>query len=61
MSMITTLISISNHLNYQKCLNNVVDTSTVTNCVCSIISFLSESKYNEENFKNIIGVSLFKL
>lgn len=61
MSMITTLISISNHFNYQKCLNNVVDISTVTNCVCSIISFLSESKYNEENFKNIIGVSLFKL
>lgn len=61
--MVTTLVIVSKHFYYQKRLNNLVDDniSTVTNCVCSIVSFLSESKYDEQSFKSIIGVSLFKL
>jgi hypothetical protein len=33
------------------------DTSLLANCICSIISIFSESKFNEERFENIIGVS----
>lgn len=56
--MIKTLVIISNHLYYQKQLNKLVnDISTVTDCICRIISLLGDSKYEELSFKSIIGVS----
>lgn len=60
-SLMASLIQISRHYNYLKQIDNPInDMSTLINCVCSIISTLSESKYNEECFTTIIGVSLFE-
>jgi len=59
--MITTLVKVSKYFNYLKLTNNLTnDTSTLTNCVCSIISVLNEFNFNEERFTSIIGVSLYK-
>lgn len=58
--MIMTLTEMAKHLNYLKeSSNNNIEKeiSLLTNCVCSIISVFGESKFNEERFKSIIGVS----
>lgn len=58
--MFETLINVFKHFNYLKRTKNLEnDLSILTNCVCSIISILCESKFNEERFKSIIGVSSF--
>ena len=57
-SMIATLAHVSKYFNYLKYTGNLLnDTSILTNCVCSIISVLSETKFNAERFINVIGVS----
>jgi len=59
--MIATLAHISKYFNYQKYVGNLSnDTSILTNCVCSIISVLSESKFNADRFVSVIGVSYLK-
>lgn len=59
--MIATLAHISKYFNYQKYVGNLSnDTSILTNCVCSIISVLSESKFNADRFISVIGVSYLK-
>lgn len=59
MSINSTLLIVAKHYNYLKLTNNIVNnTSTLTNCICSIISVLSKSNFTEERFKSVIGVSL---
>jgi hypothetical protein len=59
--MIATLAHVSKYFNYLKYMDNLFnDTSLLTNCVCSIISVLSESKFNADRFISVIGVSYFK-
>lgn len=56
--MIKTLMCVSKHLNYMNITNNnIYDPSSLANCVCSIISVLGESKFTEERFTSVIGVS----
>jgi len=56
--MMATLAHISKYFNYLKCVDKLLnDTSILTNCVCSIISVLGESKFNAERFISVIGVS----
>lgn len=55
-SMMATLAHISKYFNYLKCVDKLInDTSILTNCVCSIISVLSESKFSAERFISVIG------
>ncbi|XP_050543998.1 condensin-2 complex subunit G2-like [Daktulosphaira vitifoliae] len=56
-SNIGTLAIISKYYNYIKSLDNVhvFETIALTNCTTSILSILSESKYTEERFNNVIG------
>jgi len=57
--MIATLAQVSKYFNYLKYVEKLLnDTSILTNCACSIISVLSESKFNSERFIDVIGVSL---
>jgi len=55
--MIGTLAKIAKHLHYLKLVDKLKDTTSLTSCVCSIISVLSESNFNENLFKSIIGVN----
>lgn len=55
--MIATLAKIAKHLHYLKLVDKLEDTPLLTSCVCSIISVLGESKFNENLFKSIIGVN----
>lgn len=56
--MMATLAHVSKYFNYLKLTEKLLnDTSILTNCVCSIISVLSESKYNADRFISVIGVS----
>lgn len=58
-SMIETLISVAKYFNHLKIINKLEnDTSMLANCTCSIVSIFSESKFDEERFQSIIGVSL---
>lgn len=60
-SLMASLTQITKHYNYLKQIDNPVnDMSTLINCVCCVISTLGESKYNEDCFTTVIGVSLFK-
>ncbi|KAL4131307.1 hypothetical protein QTP88_008640 [Uroleucon formosanum] len=55
-SMMATLAHVSKYFNYLKLTEKLLnDTSILTNCVCSIISVLSESKYNADRFISVIG------
>ncbi|XP_025409710.1 condensin-2 complex subunit G2-like isoform X2 [Sipha flava] len=55
-SLIETLIPVAKYFNHLKIMDKLEnDTSLLANCICSIISIFSESKFNEERFENIIG------
>lgn len=62
MSIVGTLTEIANHLYYLKITrgNNIKREKPVfshINCVCNAITVIGETKYNEENFNNMFGVS----